>query len=224
MMRLVRHTLTIEFARPARPWEDLRSLLRVAAGDEGAEMQSPPIILDRPKEKARIVLQVRGMIVDRETDEDLVTAAKACTQQISALGEAVPLPRIASFRFDAMFIDPFDAPFHELVNLLKKHYLSSVRIVQASTDLGLTFDQRDGNQLKHINMGPMDKAQLIGDVLKWPPTPEPPDVFVFANLAYQESTERDYSDSELDAFMSQAVEWQVSECDAIAAELLEARR
>ncbi|MEP6637407.1 MAG: hypothetical protein ABJB97_11835 [Acidobacteriota bacterium] len=186
-------------------------------------MQAAPMVIDRPADKTRIVVTIRSIIVDKESGSDLEQAAKDAQAQAVLLHEVVQFPSLSSLRYETTLIEPFDLPFHELVALLKDHYLKPTRNAKVSTDLGLVFDQRDGHFLRRVNLGPMDKTQLNTEVLKWP-LEDAPDTFAFVNLAYQDTEERDFSEGALAAFMSQALEWQRPEIESLAEELKEARK
>jgi hypothetical protein len=220
-MNLVKSVLRIDFEKPTDPWLTLRELMRTAASDPKIEMQAVPLILDRKDEKTRILLQIRGIGFEHETNGSLAQAVADAQSMMTRLNRVSPFPEVRIMRYDVDFIDPFDMPFHKLVDHMKGYFLKPTRIVGLSSDLALVFDQRDEGLLKHIHVGPMDRAQLVSEILRWADEDEIPDTFVFANLSYENTQRIAFSEDALDSFLKQATEWQESEVNAIFNELKE---
>ena len=220
-MNLVKSVLRINFETPTDPWLKLRELMRTAASDPKIEMQAASLVLDRKDEKTRILLQIRGVGLEHETNGSLAQAVADARSMMARLHEVSPFPEVGMMRFDVAFIDPFDVPFHELVDHMKGYFLNPTRIVDLSSDIGLTFDQRDEDLLKHVQIGPMDRAQLVSEILKWADEDDIPDTFVFADLGYENTQRLAFSEDALDSFLKQAMEWQESEANAIFNELKE---
>lgn len=222
-MMFVRDALSIHFAEATRPWLELRDLLRVATSQPTAEMQASPLVLDRADDKMRIILSIRAVGVERETGAPLAQAIKDVRSIIVELDRASPFPPIDAIRYDVVAIEPFDMPFHELVTLMKGYYLKPTRIAEGSSDIALVFDQREDGLLKHLSIGPMDKAQLTTDVLKWP-RENLPETFIYINVAYESTDQMGFAEDALKSFLNNAVNWQEQEIESLVKELKEASR
>lgn len=220
-MNLVKVSLVLRFETATNPWLELRALMRSAASDPTIEMQVAPVIVDRKKENTRISMQVRAVRLEHESTGPLGEAVAHAHATMVELNHASPFPEVEMMRCDAAFIDPFDMPFHELVELMKTHYLTPTRIARESSDIGLIFDQREDGLLKHVQLGPMDRAQLISDILRWPKENEIPDTFVFIDAGYEKITNVAFSEDMLNTFLEEATQWQESEANALLNELRE---
>ena len=220
-MNLVKSVLRISFETPTDPWLKLRELMRTAASDPKIEMQAASLVLDRKDKKTRILLQIRGVGLEQETNGSLAQAVAEARSMMARLNEVSPFPEVRMMKYDVAFIDPFDMPFHELVDHMKGRFLKPTRIVGLSSDIALVFDQRDEDLLKHVQIGPMDRAQLVSDVLRWANEDEIPDTFVFAEIGYENTQRIAFSEDALDSFLKEAMKWQESEANAIFNELKE---
>ncbi|MBI4304357.1 MAG: hypothetical protein HY665_08500, partial [Chloroflexi bacterium] len=157
-------------------------------------MNVAPLVVERPKDKRRIVIQVKAVTVEQETTGGaLALTSDDMVQLLSAFHKESPLPKIDLMRHDVVYIEPFSLPFHELLRLLKTQYLRPSAITESSTDIGLIWDQQADKILKHVQAGPMDKTQLQGQFLRWPSTEKLPETLVFLNLAYQTTDAVDFS-------------------------------
>lgn len=220
-MNLVKSVLRVNFGEATGPWVALRALLRAATSDPKLEMQAAPLILERKDERMRIVLEVRGVALEHETDGPLAKAVVAARSMMVQLNEASAFPDLRSVRYDVIFIEPFARPFHELVEHMKGKFLKQTRIADMSSDIGLVFDQQDNDLLKHTNIGPMDRAQLTSQFLKWAKEGEIPDTFVFLNFGYALTQKVPFSEEALGSFLNEAAEWQESEGNALVDALKE---
>lgn len=220
-MILVKSILRVNFDEATRPWMELRELMRTAASDPKIEMQAAPIVLERKDERVRIVLQIRGVALEHETAGPLSKAITDAQSIMARLNEASAFPEVRSVRYDVIFIEPFSLPFHELVEYMKGKFLKPTRIANVSSDIGLIFDQRDNDLLKHVTLGPMDRTQLMSQYLKWTKEDEIPDTFVYLNLGYESTEKAPFSEEALAAFLNEAAEWQESEANSLVGELKE---
>lgn len=220
-MNLVKSVLTVNFGEATGPWLELRELLRTATSNPKIEMQAAPLVLERTDERMRILLQVRGVALEHETDGPLAEAIVAARSMMVRLNEASAFPDMRSVSYNVVFIEPVAMPFHELVEHMKGKFLKQTRITNISSDIGLVFDQRDNDVLKRVNIGPMDRAQLVSEFLKWAKEGEIPDTFVFLNLGYENTQQVPFSEEALGSFLNEAAEWQESEANSLIGELKE---
>ena len=218
-MNLVKTLLRIRFETATNPWLELRALLRSAASDPKIEMQAAPVVVDRKEAKTRISLQIRAVGLEHESTGSLAEATAHVRATMMGLNEASSFPDVEMMGYDVAFIDPVDMPFHELVEHIKAHFLLPTRIVNLSSDVGLVLDQREDGLLKHVQLGPMDRAQLASELLRWPNEDEIPDTFVFIDLGYEKTNNIAFSRDALEAFFQEAVEWQEAEANTLFNEL-----
>lgn len=218
-MNIVKSVLRIGFEEATHPWLELRGLLRVATGDEKGELRSAPIVINRNKEKKRIVIQVRSMIMEHETDGTIEQSNEEAISILEHFHEVSPFPKVAMLRQDVVFIEPTDRPFYELVNVVKQHYLRPTAISDPATDLTLVFDQHEeGGTLKQVQIGPMDKAQLQQAVLRWP-MEGLPEAFIFMGLGYEVNGSEGFSVGALQSFLRDAISWRDSLADSLIEDL-----
>lgn len=220
-MNLVKSILRIDFLTPTNPWVEIRELMRTAASDPKIEMQAAPLVLDRKNERMRIVLQIKAVGIEHETSGPLAQAAADARSMMLHLDQVSRFPDVRRMRYDVIFIEPFDLPFHELVDHLKGRYLKATRLSNLSSDIGLIFDQQEDDLLKHVQLGPMDRAQLASEFLRWADERKIPDTFAFMNLGYWVMEEMAFSEDALGSFLERAVAWQQQEAEALVSDLKE---
>ena len=220
-MQLIRTRLYLEFTVPPSPWVGLRSILRVASENDDLELRGAPIITDRPTKKQRVSLQFRAIGFEQEGEDSYESCLTQAMDFVRQTHEASPLPPVRSLRYDTTYIEPYSLPFHELVALMKRRYLRSNSIIDPATDLGFVFDYHEGELEKHLQIGPMEPAQLQSDFLHWP-REGLPDCFVYIDLGYQRKKELEFDLTDLQSVLNDAVRWQLSQADAILADLEEA--
>ena len=221
-MNLVKSILNIRFETATEPWLAMREILRSAAADPKAEIQAAPVVVDRPKDRKRIMLQVRAAGLEHElagSDSSIKGAIKETLEIFIGLHKASPFPAVAQMSYNVFLIEPFPVPFHELVGFMKARYLLPSRLSDTASDIGLTFDRHEEGLQKHVQIGPMDKTQLQSQFLRWP-AKGIPDTFVFLDLGYTSTVGgMAFSQSALESFLEQATDWQVAEAASVIAEL-----
>ena len=205
-MDLIKTILKLQFAEAFRPWLEMRNLMRVVAENPSLELQGPPVVLDNERKRIRQVFQFRAYILEQEGKDPLDTVTRGL-DLITKANEASPFPAIDQARYESIFIEPYALPFHELVMLLKDRYLRPNPMVDSSTDIGLTFDQHDGEVVKHIQLGPMQVGQLRAMFLVWP-RDEVPDQFVFISAGYERNRQTVFDPSFMRGFLEEAIQWQ----------------
>lgn len=217
-MELVKTVLRLDFESPTKPWLEIRAMLRFAGGDPAAEVGAPPIVVDLATERKRIVVQLRAVSMEHEMPGSTETSISDAVRLMSGLNDASEFPAISRIRHDAIFIEPFPIPFHELVDFLKKRYLMPNSLAGAATDIGLIFDVHEAAAKKHVQVGPMDATQLRSEILRWPPEGLP-DTFVFLGLRHESAQEVQFSPDSLHTLLRTALEWETVQAEAIVGEL-----
>jgi hypothetical protein len=217
-VQLVKTILYIQFATAISPFLGLRDLLRIASGNPTVELQGQPIIVDRQNLKERVVLAVRALTLEQEGDNPLEERLVRALEVLRLAQEVLPFPTINKVRYDSMSIEPYALPFHELVALMKNRFFRQGPIVEVATDVGMTFDQHDGEVVKHTQFGPMESAQLRTTFLRWQPE-KLPDCFAFLNLGYERNLEMQFNPQNLQEFFNAAIRWQASQAKDILAAL-----
>ena len=213
-MRVMKSSLRIDFAEATHPWLEFREILRVAGGDAKAELQAAPITIDQAKKRQRVVLQVRGIVIELDMPESAEQGAKAACQLMDELHSASSFPKATSVRHESIFIEPYSLPFHELASVMKERFLAPTPLVEKATDIGVSLDQREGDLLKHTEFGPMEAEQLQNQYLRFP-AEDIPDTFFFVGLSYADNAERSYSTESLRKTLDAATSWQVQEVESI---------
>jgi hypothetical protein len=218
-MRLVKSVLRVNLVEASKPFLDLRSILRTAGRDEKVEIQASPFVIERPKDKKRTTVQIRGILFEDEAPGALDSSLGDALEILDELNKIAPLAKVGNVRHDVIYIEPCDVPFHELVSIMKDRYLAPGRLAQTSTDIGLVFDLHEDRFIKHLHVGPMDKTQITSTFLRWPDDTLP-DVFVFANLGLEEPSGFDYSAEAMRDFITACTNWQADEAARIFEEAL----
>jgi hypothetical protein len=215
---LVKTVTRLDFSGAARPWLEIREIMRVAGGDPKVELRASPIVIDQPEKRRRIVLLMRGLELEQEAAASAGQSVDGALEMIARLNEASEFPSMRQVRHESVFIEPYPLPFHELVLLVKERFLRSNAIVDSATDIGLLFDEHEDEADKHVQIGPMDAEQLRREYLRWPGEGIP-DTFLFLALAYASSTEAPCALESLRGFLERAIAWQASEAESIVSSL-----
>jgi hypothetical protein len=179
----VKVVLRLEFVEAFRPWLDLRNLIRAGQGTDAGELQGPPIVIAKQEQARRVVLNVRGVVVEQEARAGSDLQPKLALDQLSTLSDPFPFPDVALLRVDLLAIDPYELPFHELVAKVKQAMLCGNPLTAASTDLSVVMDEQiDADTTRHLQIGPMLPAQLNEQFLMIPRT-DLPQQFLFVSTA-----------------------------------------
>ena len=224
-MDLVTVVLRLEFVEAMRPWLELRDLFRVAGEQQTAEIQGQPVVVLRQQRKERITLQIRGLVFEQETAKSLVQAVGQSLALVDQLNQVSPIPRLRFTRLDAMFVEAYQLPFHELLARTKEEFFRPQALVSAATDIGLTLDIADGDETNHMQIGPMMPPQLQADFLVFP-RDRLPAQFLFISLGRSRTIADGYPYERdvLEIFLKQTTQWQSTESQAIAASIAGGRR
>ena len=220
VMEHLKSILRLDFQEALRPWLEFRDVVRIAGGDEKAEVQVGPVVIDRPSERTRVVVQVRGVILEQEAPPSIEGGVRDAIEFMIALNGASEFPKIGLMHHNTIFIEPYELPFHELVALLKAQCLRGT-IADDATDISLLLDQHEDGRKTHVQFGPMDAEQIKKEYLRWPPD-DVPDTFVFLAVSYEATQEgSEFSSGLLETFLEDAVRAEAAQADAIFGSLKE---
>jgi hypothetical protein len=211
---LVKTVLKLDFSTAGRPWLEIRDIFRVAGGVQTAEIQASPVVIDRPQQRQRIIVGVRATVLEQDAPQSADSSLVQAIEMMSRLNEASQFPLLSQIRYEAIFIEPFSLPFHELLMRLKERFLRPSILVESATDIGFVFDIHGNDDIKHISVGPMEAEQLRSQFLRWPPD-DIPETFVFLGMAYESKAEAQFGTELLREFLTSAAAWQASEASAI---------
>ena len=220
-VELVKSALRLDFVNAQKPWSEMRDIIRVVSGDQNAQVQAAPIVVDREKDHTRITIQVRALSLELEQRSTSKNATEAIVKILSDLHQSSELPDISKVLYEQTLIEPIDLTFHELVSALKRIYLQQSRIVDQASDIGLSLDRLmpDG-VLQHIQIGPMDAQQLTTQWLRWK-RESTPDTFVYIRVASELAKEDPFRLLSVQSFLEASATWQIAEADAVAEQIRE---
>jgi hypothetical protein len=213
-MDLIRTNLRLKFAEPLHPWLEMRGLVRVAGDNSSIELEGSPVVIDVQKKKQRAILQFRAFTLIQEDVTSVDDSIASALDMVTDLDSASTLPSIVQIWHDSIFIEPYALPFHELVVLMKDQYLRPSPVVDSATDVGLVFDQHEGDIVKHIQIGPMERGQLRSMFLTWP-RDGLPEQFAFASLGYEQNREILFHRAQLQEFLEAATKWQAEQAKIV---------
>jgi hypothetical protein len=219
-MDLVKTILRLDLAEPLSPWLELRALFRMAGEDASAELQGQPVIVARQQKRQRVIIQVRSVSLEDEGARNIDEALTRTAEFTRDVNSASELPELRSFRFDAMFIEPFSLPFHELVARMKLQFFRAQELVDSATDIEMSLDFREDTYSKHLQLGPMMPGQLQETYLAFP-RERLPAQFLFVSLARSRTAPLTFDQVEMEEFLNQTAPWQVQTARTIADGVLE---
>jgi hypothetical protein len=137
---------------------------------------------------------------------------------MTRMHEAANFPTLAEIRYESIFISPYSLPFHELLSLVKERFLRSSPVADVATDVGLVFDQHEGDTVKNVVLGPMAPPQLKSQYLRWE-REAIPDTFLFLGVAHTSRKEAPFTADFLNEALTTAIAWQQQQVTAIASHL-----
>lgn len=211
---LVKTTLRIDFVEGLKPWIELRELLRAAGGKPDAEVQAGALVLEDQRKRSRVILQVRGLVIQDELPRSTRHSYRQMLATASKIDAASTFPRAALVRFDSIFIQPYKSTFVELKEAISAAFVRENDVTEGTTDFALIFDQREEEILRHTQIGPMQADQLQEQFLKWE-LDRKPDIFAFLGLDYERSVEMAFDVDDWTRIAAEAAAWQKTQCDTI---------
>lgn len=213
-MELVKSIVVLRFSEAFSPWLEVRSIIRNIGETPSAEIEGPPMIIDLKDKKQRAVLHIKAFEFIQEGINTIQDSIDTSVDKLVKSNNASKLPQIERISSESIFIEPYAVPFHELLRLMKDRFLKPSTLVDSSTDIGLIFDQIDGDVLKHYQIGPMGKEQLQKMYLNYK-RDQVPENFVFLILQYQQSKIFVFDPEQVRKFLQAAGEWQTNQVESV---------
>ena len=209
-MELVKTILRLDLSEAFNPWIELRGMIRELGESPKAEIEGPPFTMDLKEKRQRLVLHVRSIEFEHECVSSIEEGSAVALDKMAQGNKVSKFSEIKRVRHDAIFIEPYALPFHELLILVKDRFLQTSELADASTDVGIIFDQAEGDMVKHYQFGPMTKEQLMSVFLNWPKDGLR-DNFIFLLLRYEQNKVFTFEREYLKKFLEAANEWEVSQ-------------
>lgn len=213
-MELVKTALGLLFSEAFNPWLEMRNIIRNVAEKPSAEIEGAPIVLDLKDKKQRVVFQVKAFQFIQEGMKSINDSIDIAVDKLVKSNSASKLPQISQIYYESIFIEPYALPFHELLLLTKNRFFRPSAVVDPTTDIGLVFDQTEGDVLKHSQAGPMVKEQLLRMYLNYG-RDQVPDNFVFLSLRYQQKKDFAFDADYVRRFLEAAVQWQTGQAKSV---------
>jgi hypothetical protein len=192
----------------------MRNIIRNIAENPSAEIGGSPLILDLKDKKQRVVLQIKAFEFIQEGMKSIEDSINIAADKLVKSNSASKLPKISQIYYESIFIEPYALPFHELLLVMKNRFLQPSALVDPTTDIGLIFDQTEGDVLKHSQTGPMGKEQLLRMYLHYG-RDQVPDTFVFLSLRYQQNKDFAFDADYVRKFLEAAVQWQTGQAKSV---------
>lgn len=206
-MEIVKTVLGLQLSEAIRPWMEMRGLIREFGGNPSSEIEGPPIVMGLKDKKQRVLLHFKAIEFEQEGVSSLEESTAVALDKIRKGNEVSGLPEVKGVWHKAVFIEPYALPFHELLVLIKDRFVRASELADSSTDVGIVFDQAEGDIVKHYQFGPMAKEQLLSMFLSWPKD-DLPDNFVFLALKYDQNKAFNFEHEYLKNFLKGANEWE----------------
>jgi hypothetical protein len=209
-MELVKTILRLHLSEAFDPWIELRSMIRELGERPKAEIEGPPFTMDLKDKQQRVVLRVRAIEFEHEWAGSIEESSVAALDKMVQGNKVSKFSKVDGMWHEAMFMEPYALPFHELLILVKNKFLQASELADASTDVGIIFDQAEGDMVKHYQFGPMAKEQLQSMFLNWPKD-KLPDNFIFLILRYEQNKDFTFEREYLKRFLETANKWELSQ-------------
>ena len=209
-MELVKTVLRLSASEAFAPWIEMRSMIRELGEEPKAEIGGSSVIMDLKEKKQKLVLHVRGIELEQEGISSIEESTAAALDKMVRGNKVSKFPEIKTVWHEARYMEPYALPFHELLILVKNRFLRASELADASTDVGIIFDQAEGDIVKHYQFGPMTKEQLLSTFLTWPKDGIP-DNFIFLSLRYEQNKAFTFEREYLKKFLEAANEWEVNQ-------------
>lgn len=209
-MELVKTILRLDLSEAFNPWIELRGMIRELGESPKAEIEGPALTMDMKEKRQRLVLRVRAIEFEQEWVSSIEESSAAALDKMVQGNKVSKFSEVEGVWHQAMFMEPYALPFHELLILVKNRFLQTSELADASTDVGIIFDQAEGDMVKHYQFGPMAKEQLLSVFLNWPKDGLP-DNFIFLILRYAKNKAFTFEREYLKRFVAAANEWEVSQ-------------
>jgi len=209
-MELVKTIMRLSMSESLDPWFGMLRMVRVFGENPNVNIQGPPVIIDLKEKKQRFTLHVRAIELEQEGMSSIEESTAVALDKMAQGNELSKFSEVRRVWHEAMYIEPYALPFHEILILVKNRFLRASELADASTDVGIIFDQAEGDIVKHYEFGPMAKEQLMSVFLNWPKDGLP-DNFIFLHLKYEQEKAFTFEREYLRKFLKAANEWEVSQ-------------
>lgn len=209
-MELVKTVLRLSLSEAFNPWLEMRNMIRELGEAPKAEVQGPAVIIDLKQKKQRLALNIRAIELEQECVSSIGESSAVALDKMAQANSVSKFSEVRGVWHQAIYIEPYALPFHELVIALKKRFLRASELVDTSTDVGVILDKAEGDVVKHYEIGPMAKEQLLSMYLIWP-RDGLPDSFVYLLLRYEQNEAFSFDREYLGGFLAAANEWEVSQ-------------
>lgn len=219
-MELVKTILRLGLSEAFNPWIELRGMIRELGESPKAEIEGPSLTMDLKEKRQRLVLRVRAIEFEHEWVSSIEESSAVALDKMVQGNKVSKFSEVERVWHEAMFMEPYALPFHELLILVKNRFLQTSELADASTDVGIIFDQAEGDMVKHYQFGPMAKEQLLSVFLNWPKDGLP-DNFIFLILRYEQTKAFTFEREYLKKFLEAANEWEVSQAQWVFSYLRE---
>jgi len=173
-------------------------------------IQGSPVIMDLKEKKQRLSLHIRGIEFEQEGMSSIEESTEVALDKMTESNEVSKFSEVRRVWHEAMYIEPYALPFHEVLILVKNGFLRASELADVCTDVGIIFDQAEGDTVKHYEFGPMAKEQLLSMVLNWPKD-DLPENFVFLHLKYEQNKAFTFDREYLRKLLEATNEWEVSQ-------------
>ena len=209
-MELVKTIMHLSMSEALDPWSGMVHILQVFGENPNVKIQGPPVIIDLKEKKQRFTLHVRAIELEQEGMSSIEESTAVALDKMAQGNELSKFSEVRSVWHEAIYIEPYALPFHEILILVKNRFLRASELADASTDVGIIFDQAEGDIVKHYEFGPMAKEQLMSVFLNWPKDGLP-DNFIFLHLKYAQEKAFTFEREYLRKLLEAANEWEVSQ-------------
>jgi hypothetical protein len=209
-MELVKTILSLGLSEAFNPWIELRGIIRELGESPKAEIEGPPLTMDLKEKRQRLVLRVKAIEFEQEWVSSIEESTAVALDKMVQGNKVSEFSEVEGVWHEAMYMEPYALPFHELLILVKDRFLRTSELADTSTDVGIIFDQAEGDIVKHYHFGPMAKEQLLSVFLNWPKK-DLPDNFIFLILRYEQNKAFTFEREYLKKLLEAANEWEVNQ-------------
>jgi len=219
-MELIKTVVRLSLSEAFNPWLGMREIIRTLGEQPKAEIEGPPIVMDLKKKKQRLTIRVRAIELEQEGIISLEESSVAALDKMTQGNSVSKFSEVKRVSHEAIYIDRYALPFHELLILFKNRFLRASELTEACTDVGLIFDQAENDAVKHYEFGPMAKEQLLSTFLIWP-RDGLPDNFVFLLLKYELRKAFVFDAEYMRTFLTTANDWEANQAGWVFSQLKE---
>ena len=209
-MELVKTVLRLNLSEAFNPWLEMRSMIRELGEQPAAEIGGSSVIIDLKDKKQRLVLRVKAIEFEQEWVSSIEESNAVALDKMVQANKVSKFSEVERVWHEAIYMEQYALRFHELLILVKNRFLRTSELADVSTDVGIIFDQAEGDTVKHYQFGPMEKEQLLSTFLNWPKDGLP-DNFIFLILRYEQNKASTFERGYLENFLEAASEWEVSQ-------------